>query len=117
MAQNYWIAIISWSTCAVVTIAISLVTKPKTDEELHNLVYGVTEMPPKGECALVQAAGSAGDCGDCGFGGGEFTFLVARKERRMDDLRRPTGYLFTLLGLILLAYGLIRPEVRAALDA
>jgi drug/metabolite transporter (DMT)-like permease len=35
----------------------------------------------------------------------------------MDDLRRPTGYLFTLLGLILLVYGLIRPEVRAALDA
>jgi len=34
----------------------------------------------------------------------------------MDDLRRPTGYLFTLLGLILLAYGLIRPDVRGALD-
>ena len=34
----------------------------------------------------------------------------------MDDLRRPTGYLFTLLGLILLVYGLVRPEVRAALD-
>jgi drug/metabolite transporter (DMT)-like permease len=35
----------------------------------------------------------------------------------MDDLRRPTGYLFTLLGAILLAYGLLRPNVRAALDA
>jgi drug/metabolite transporter (DMT)-like permease len=34
----------------------------------------------------------------------------------MDDLRRPTGYLFTLLGAILLAYGFLRPEVRAALD-
>lgn len=35
----------------------------------------------------------------------------------MDDLRRPTGFLFALLGLILLSYGLIRPAVRAPLDA
>ena len=34
----------------------------------------------------------------------------------MDDLRRPTGYLFSLLGLILLLYGLINPGVRAPLD-
>jgi len=34
----------------------------------------------------------------------------------MDDLRRPTGFLFSLLGLILLLYGLIHPEVRAPLD-
>ena len=35
----------------------------------------------------------------------------------MNDLRRPTGYLFALLGLILLVYGLVSPEVRAPLDA
>jgi drug/metabolite transporter (DMT)-like permease len=35
----------------------------------------------------------------------------------MNDLRRPTGYLFSLLGLILLAYAVINPEARAALDA
>ncbi|HEX4170020.1 MAG TPA: hypothetical protein VHZ55_31520 [Bryobacteraceae bacterium] len=35
----------------------------------------------------------------------------------MNDLRRPTGYLFALLGLILLIYGLVSPEVRAPLDA
>ena len=34
----------------------------------------------------------------------------------MDDLRRPTGYLFGLLGLVLLLYGLIFPAVRAPLD-
>jgi hypothetical protein len=34
----------------------------------------------------------------------------------MDDLRRPTGFLFSLLGLILLAYGLINPAVRAPLN-
>jgi hypothetical protein len=35
----------------------------------------------------------------------------------MDDLRRPTGYLFSVLGLILLLYGLISPEVQAPLEA
>jgi drug/metabolite transporter (DMT)-like permease len=35
----------------------------------------------------------------------------------MDDLRRPTGMLFALLGLILLFYGLFNPSVRAPLDA
>jgi hypothetical protein len=35
----------------------------------------------------------------------------------MNDLRRPTGYLFSLLGLILLAYAVINPGARAALDA
>ena len=34
----------------------------------------------------------------------------------MDDLRRPTGYLFTLLGLILSVYALVNPDVRAPLD-
>jgi uncharacterized membrane protein HdeD (DUF308 family) len=34
----------------------------------------------------------------------------------MDDLRRPTGFLFSLLGLILLVYGLVNPEMRAPLD-
>ena len=35
----------------------------------------------------------------------------------MDDLRRPIGLLFGLLGLILLVYALIKPDVRAPLDA
>jgi len=34
----------------------------------------------------------------------------------MDDLRRPIGFLFSLLGLILLIYALINPDVRAPLD-
>jgi uncharacterized membrane protein HdeD (DUF308 family) len=34
----------------------------------------------------------------------------------MNDLRRPTGFLFALLGLILVAYGLIYPEVQAPLE-
>ncbi len=34
----------------------------------------------------------------------------------MDDLRRPTGILFAILGLILLLYGLISPEIQAPLE-
>ena len=45
MAQNFWIAIISWCTCLVVTVLVTLVTKPKPENELHNLVYGVTDIP------------------------------------------------------------------------
>lgn len=45
MAQNFWTAIWAWSTCFVVTIAISLVTQAKSPSELKNLVYAYTEMP------------------------------------------------------------------------
>ncbi len=34
----------------------------------------------------------------------------------MDDLRRPIGFLFSLLGLILVLYSVIRPEVYAPLE-
>jgi solute:Na+ symporter, SSS family len=45
MAQNFWIAIFAWTTCLIVTAVISLFTKPKTEKELHNLVYGITDVP------------------------------------------------------------------------
>jgi SSS family solute:Na+ symporter len=45
MAQNFWIAIWAWSTCFVVTTVVSLATKAKPEAELHNLVYGLTELP------------------------------------------------------------------------
>lgn len=34
----------------------------------------------------------------------------------MDDLRRPTGILFAILGAILSGYGLLNPNARAPLD-
>ena len=34
----------------------------------------------------------------------------------MDDLRRPTGILFAVLGAILAVYGLVNPNARAPLD-
>jgi solute:Na+ symporter, SSS family len=57
MAQNYWIAIISWSVCLVVTIVISLFTKPKAEAELHNLVYGVTDIPREGTAPWYKRPG------------------------------------------------------------
>jgi solute:Na+ symporter, SSS family len=45
MAQNFWIAIFAWTTCFLVTILVSLATKPKPDADLQNLVWGLTKMP------------------------------------------------------------------------
>ena len=45
MAQNFWVAIVAWTACFVVTILVSLMTKPRQEEELKGLVYGLTEMP------------------------------------------------------------------------
>jgi SSS family solute:Na+ symporter len=42
MAQNFWGAIWAWSTCFIVTAAISLLTRPKREAELEGLVYSLT---------------------------------------------------------------------------
>jgi SSS family solute:Na+ symporter len=42
MAQNFWGAIVAWTTCFVVTIAVSLFTRPRQAEELKGLVYSLT---------------------------------------------------------------------------
>ena len=45
MAQSFWVAITGWTVCLVLTFLISLVTKPKPEGDLQNLVYGVTQIP------------------------------------------------------------------------
>jgi SSS family solute:Na+ symporter len=43
MAQNFWTAIVAWTSCFVATIGISLGTRrDKTDAELGGLVYSLT---------------------------------------------------------------------------
>jgi solute:Na+ symporter, SSS family len=44
MAQNFWIAIVAWTACFVVTILVSLMTRPRPAADLHGLVYGLTEL-------------------------------------------------------------------------
>ena len=45
MGHAFFIAIMAWTICFVVTFAISLVTKAKPEAELEGLVYSLTEKP------------------------------------------------------------------------
>ncbi len=45
MAQNFWTAIYAWTTCFVITIAVSLLTRAHDEKELTGLVYSLTERP------------------------------------------------------------------------
>jgi SSS family solute:Na+ symporter len=45
MAQNFWIAIFAWTTCFLVTMLVSLATRPRPEADLKGLVYGLTEAP------------------------------------------------------------------------
>jgi SSS family solute:Na+ symporter len=45
MAQNFWTAIFAWSTCFVITILVSLITRARDEKELVGLVYSLTERP------------------------------------------------------------------------
>ena len=45
MAQNFWTAIDAWTVCFVVTMAVSLATRPRDERELAGLVYSLTERP------------------------------------------------------------------------
>jgi SSS family solute:Na+ symporter len=42
MAQTFWTAVAAFTTCFVVTIAVSLATAPRRDAELEGLVYSLT---------------------------------------------------------------------------
>ena len=42
LAQTFWTAIVAWVTCFVVTILVSLVTRPRPEAELGGLVYSLT---------------------------------------------------------------------------
>ena len=46
MAQNFYMAIVAWVSCFVLTIVISLATKrTKSDADLTGLVYSLTPKP------------------------------------------------------------------------
>jgi len=54
MAENMYRALWSCLVCAFVTVAVSLVTKPKPDTELKGLVYGVTEIPSENYVSTLE---------------------------------------------------------------
>jgi SSS family solute:Na+ symporter len=45
LAQTFWTAIVAWVTCFVVTVVVSLATRPRPAEELRGLVYSLTARP------------------------------------------------------------------------
>jgi SSS family solute:Na+ symporter len=54
LAQDMYQALWSFLVCVMVTVAVSLVTKPKTDSELNGLVFGLTEVPSVGNLPIYQ---------------------------------------------------------------
>ena len=54
MAQNFWTAIYAWTTCFLVTILVSLLTRPHEEKELAGLVYSLTERPTQHDLHWYQ---------------------------------------------------------------
>jgi SSS family solute:Na+ symporter len=54
LGQTFWTAIAAWVTCFVVTIAVSLVTRPRPDDELRGLVYSLTPKPSDGDVVWYE---------------------------------------------------------------
>ena len=54
MAENMYRALWSWVVCVIVTVVVSLLTKPKPDTELVGLVYGVTPIPHEADVPLWE---------------------------------------------------------------
>ena len=45
MAQSFWIALMAFTSCFLVTLLVSLATKPRPEKDLEGLVYGLTKIP------------------------------------------------------------------------
>jgi SSS family solute:Na+ symporter len=54
MAENMFRALWSWIVCVIVTVVVSLMTTPKPESELTNLVYGCTVIPSEGNLPVWQ---------------------------------------------------------------
>jgi SSS family solute:Na+ symporter len=52
MAENMYRALWSWIICVVVTVVVSILTRPKPVSELTGLVYGATEIPSDGDLPM-----------------------------------------------------------------
>ncbi|MBS1852506.1 MAG: sodium:solute symporter family protein [Acidobacteria bacterium] len=54
MAQDMFQALWSFVVCVIVTVTVSLLTKPKPDAELEGLVYGLTPIPAEGPVSVLH---------------------------------------------------------------
>jgi SSS family solute:Na+ symporter len=62
MAQNFWTAIFAFSVNLIVTIAVSLMTRPRAESELVGLVYSLTPKPPEHHLAWYQKPATLAWC-------------------------------------------------------
>lgn len=60
MAQSFWTAIYAWVVCFVVTIVVSLLTRPRPDNELVGLVSSLTPRPDEGHLTWYQKPAALG---------------------------------------------------------
>jgi SSS family solute:Na+ symporter len=60
MAQNFWTAIFAFSVNLIVTVLVSLVTKPRKEAELVGLVYSLTPKPAEEHLSLWQKPATLG---------------------------------------------------------
>jgi len=54
LAQTFWTAIFAWSTCFVVTIIVSLMTRARPEDQLKGLVYSLTDKPKESGIAWFK---------------------------------------------------------------
>jgi solute:Na+ symporter, SSS family len=54
LAQDYFQALWSFLVCVIVTVVVSVATRPVPDSELDGLVYGLTEVPHVGQVPLYR---------------------------------------------------------------
>jgi SSS family solute:Na+ symporter len=54
MAENLYRGLWSWIICVVVTVVVSLATRPKPESELVGLVYGCTAIPSEQDVSLWE---------------------------------------------------------------
>jgi solute:Na+ symporter, SSS family len=54
-AQNMFRALWCWLICVIVTVVVSLLSKPKTDDELKDLVYGLTPIPKQEHVSMFHS--------------------------------------------------------------
>jgi SSS family solute:Na+ symporter len=60
MAQNFWTAIYAFTTCFVLTVVISFMTKAREDKELVGLVYSLTDRVKSGDVPWYARPGALG---------------------------------------------------------
>ncbi len=54
LAQDMFQALWACVVCAVVTVLVTLVTQPKPDQELHGLVYALTDVPREEHASFLH---------------------------------------------------------------